>query len=590
MKLKQGHLFFLISILFFSFNTFAQKTEDVKTALKGFDDYVEQVMNDWQVPGLAIGIVQNGTIVYTKGYGYRNKSSKMPVTDNTLFAIGSCTKAFTAATVAQAVDNGLLDLDEPIKTYLPNFKMQDEYVTKNITLRDILCHRSGLPRHDMVWYGSSKTREELVASLAVLEPTAGFRTTWQYQNLLYATAGYVVGKVNNTNWEAYLTEEILKPLRMNSTNFSVEEMQKQRDFALPYDLKNNELREIPYRSIDAIGPAGSINSNIKDMSNWLRMQLNNGKFEDKEIISVNNFKQMHQPQMTMPGNLEEDELFFRSYGMGWMLTSYRGHFRSEHGGNIDGFSANVGLLPRDGIGVVILTNMNGTPVPSIIRNNVFDRFLGLEQIDWNLRFLDTQAKSKQVKAEIETENDPIQKKNTIPTHATDEYLGLYEHLAYGKIEITQNDGTLQLNMKGETIDLEHYHYDVFKAKSGLFENTKFAFGMNKDGDIHQISASLQAGVDDIVFERQPQKNDINLNIYIGKYELAGQVVNFFKEGDLLKLEVPGQPTYTLVPQKEHHFSIKNLTGFAIIFKVDGNNPAESVVFNQPNGVFTAKRR
>ncbi len=590
MRLKQASLLFFIVILLFPFDTFSQKTEDVKTALKGFDDYVEQVMNDWQVPGLAIGIVQNGKIVYTKGYGFRNKISKMPVTDNTLFAIGSCTKAFTAATIAQAVDNGLLDLDEPIKTYMPSFKMQNTYVTDNLTLRDILCHRSGLPRHDMVWYGSDKTREELVASLAVLESTADFRTAWQYQNLLYATAGYVVGQVNKTTWEAYLKEEILKPLRMTNTNFSVEAMQKQKDFALPYDLKNEEIRQIPFRSINGIGPAGSINSNVKDMSNWLRMQLNNGKFEDKEIVSINSFKPMHQPQMTMPGSLEEDELFFRSYGMGWMLTSYRGHFRSEHGGNIDGFSANVGLLPRDGIGVVILTNMNGTPVPSIIRNNVFDRFLGLGQIDWNLRFLNTQAKSKQVKAEIETENDPIQKKNTIPTHATEEYLGIYEHPAYGKIEITQQDGQLELIMKGELVELEHYHYDVFKIKNGLLENTKFAFGMNKDGDIYEISASLQAGVNDIVFERQPDVGDFDINIYVGKYELAGQVVNFYKEGDLIKLDVPGQPTYTLVPQKEHQFSIKGVTGFAIIFNVENGNLAESVIFNQPSGVFTAKRR
>jgi CubicO group peptidase (beta-lactamase class C family) len=590
MKLKHSNLYFLIAILFFSFDAFSQKTEDVKTALKGFDDYVEQVMNDWQVPGLAIGIVQNGKIVYTKGYGYRNKVSKMPVTENTLFGIGSCTKAFTAATVAQAVDNGRLDLDKPIKTYIPSFKMENEYVTNNLTLRDILCHRSGLPRHDMVWYGSDKTREELVASLAVLESTADFRTAWQYQNLLYATAGYVVGQVNKTTWEAYLQEEILKPLRMSNTNFSVEEMQKQNDYAMPYDLKNEEIRQIPFRSIDAIGPAGSINSNVKDMANWLKMQLSNGKFEDKEIVSINNFKSMHQPQMTMPGSLEEDELFFRSYGMGWMLTSYRGHFRSEHGGNIDGFSANVGLLPRDGIGVVILTNMNGTSVPSIIRNNVFDRFLGLEQIDWNLRFLDTQAKSKQVKAEIETENDPIQKQNTIPTHATEEYLGTYEHPAYGKLEITADNGQLELIMKGELVELEHYHYDVFKAKNGLLESTKFAFEMNKDGDIHQISASLQIGVNDIVFERQPEISDFDINIYLGKYELAGQVMNFYKEGDLMKLDVPGQPTYTLVPQKEHQFSIKGLTGFAIIFKVKKGKPAESVIFNQPNGVFTAKRR
>ncbi len=577
-------------ILFIGFQAAAQDKIDVKTVLKGFDAYVEQAMNDWQVPGLAIGIVQDGKVVYSKGYGYRNKSSKMPVTENTIFAIGSCTKAFTAATVASAVDNGDLDFDEPIKTYLPNFEMYDDYVTENITLRDLLCHRSGLPRHDMVWYGTDKSRAELIAGLAHLEPTVPFRSNWQYQNLMYTAAGYIVGQVNKTTWEDYVRKEILEPLRMENTNFSVEESQKQTDYAVPYDLVLDELKEIPFRNLDAIGPAGSINSNVKDMTKWLRMHLNNGKFEDKEIISINNFLQMHQPQMTMPGKLEEDEVFFRSYGLGWMLTSYRGHFRSEHGGNIDGFSANIGLLPREGIGVVILTNMNGTPVPSIVRNNVFDRFLGLEQIDWNERILEARAKSKQVQDEIETKRDPLQRRNTIPTHATSEYLGSYEHPAYGVLEVKEINGRLKIFTRGEIIELEHYHYDVFKVKDGLWEDTKMVFSMNKDGEINQISAALQIGVSDIVFERLPDIGDIDMSLYLGRYEIAGQVMNFYEEDGFIKLDVPGQPTYTLVPKREHIFSIKGRTGFSIIFNVKGLRAAHSVVFNQPNSVFTAKRR
>lgn len=590
--MKFQHHQLLLFFLFFSlsFSVLGQKTQDVKTALKGFDEYVEQVMNDWQVPGVAIGIVQDGKIVYTKGFGYRNMSTKMPVTEQTIFAIGSCTKAFTAATVANAVDNGTLDFDKPIKTYLPDFKMQDKYVTDNLTLRDILSHRSGLPRHDLVWYGSDKNRAELVAALAHLETTAPFRTTWQYQNLMYATAGYIVGKAANTTWEEYTKSKILIPMRMTNTNFSVAESQQTNDYALPYNIVNEEVAEMQFRNIDAMGPAGSINSNVKDMASWIKMQLNSGKYEDKEIISVNNFQQMHQPQMTMPGKIDDAEIFYNSYGMGWMLTAYRGHFRSEHGGNIDGFSANVGLLPKDGIGVIVLTNMNGTPLPSIIRNNIFDRFLGLEIIDWNQRQLDAQAKSKQVMTEISNSNDPIQKLNTLTSHGTKDYVGAYEHLAYGILEIQEQAGNLQIVGKGEIIPLEHYHYDVFKATDGLFKDTKFVFSMNKDGDIYQIAAPLQPGVSDIVFERIPDTDDLDLTLYTGKYELAGQVVIFFVEGEALKLEVPGRPTYTLEPQKKHNFALKGIKGFSIMFEVVGKNPAESVVFNQQNGVFSAKRR
>ncbi|MGB0984977.1 MAG: serine hydrolase, partial [Saprospiraceae bacterium] len=438
MKFKVTLLFAIIFL--FQKNTLAQ----TKT-LNGLDETIEKVIKDWNVPGIAVGIVQDGKIIYTRGFGKRNVADKLPVNENTLFAIGSCSKAFTAATAAIAVDESTLAFDKPIKNYLPTFKMHNNYVGNNITLRDLLTHRSGLPRHDLVWYGSDKSRKELVAAIEFLELTTEFRTTWQYQNLMFMTAGYLVGQENNTTWEAYTQNRLLEPLGMNTTNFSIQTMKKSKNYSLPYKIKNEAAIAIPFRNVDAIGPAGSINSSAKEMSNWLLFQLNKGVFNDKKIISESNFKQMHQPQMPMPGEIDSDEIFYRSYGMGWMLTSYRGHFRSEHGGNIDGFSANVGLLPRDNIGVVVLTNMNGTPVPSIIQNIIFDKLLGLKTIDWNERLLKNRRQSKDLEKELDaSQADPLQKENTSPTHSVADYVGDYLHPAYGKAKVKAVDNALTM--------------------------------------------------------------------------------------------------------------------------------------------------
>ncbi|MGB0863710.1 MAG: serine hydrolase [Saprospiraceae bacterium] len=586
MKFKVTLLFAIIFL--FQKNTLAQ----TKT-LNGLDETIEKVIKDWNVPGIAVGIVQDGKIIYTRGFGKRNVADKLPVNENTLFAIGSCSKAFTAATAAIAVDESTLAFDKPIKNYLPTFKMHNNYVGNNITLRDLLTHRSGLPRHDLVWYGSDKSRKELVAAIEFLELTTEFRTTWQYQNLMFMTAGYLVGQENNTTWEAYTQNRLLEPLGMNTTNFSIQTMKKSKNYSLPYKIKNEAAIAIPFRNVDAIGPAGSINSSAKEMSNWLLFQLNKGVFNDKKIISESNFKQMHQPQMPMPGEIDSDEIFYRSYGMGWMLTSYRGHFRSEHGGNIDGFSANVGLLPRDNIGVVVLTNMNGTPVPSIIQNIIFDKLLGLKTIDWNERLLKNRRQSKDLEKELDaSQADPLQKENTSPTHSVADYVGDYLHPAYGKAKVKAVDNALTMFYGGEELALEHYHYDIFKVNSemSVINGLKVNFSMNENGDIEGIKMQLQQGVEAINFEKRINIKNLDLNLYTGNFELLNQAITFYIENNELKLNVPPQPIYTLVPTGEHTFSIKGADGFTIIFKVEKGKIVNSVTFNQPNGTFTAKKK
>ena len=212
---------------------------------------------------------------------------KFPQTPKTLFAIGSSSKAFTAATVVQLADDDKLDLDEPIRKYLPDFELYDEGATKEMTPRDLLCHNSGLPRHDFVWYGSDKSRKDLYKTLKYLEPTASFRQTWQYQNLMFMTAGYLVEQISEMSWEDFTQKRILDPLGMNASNFSVSKMEKAENAALPYREKDGEFIKMPYRNIDAIGPAGSINSNAEDMSKWVIMQLNGGKYGEETVVSAN---------------------------------------------------------------------------------------------------------------------------------------------------------------------------------------------------------------------------------------------------------------------------------------------------------------
>ena len=313
-------------------------------------------MRDWKVQGMAVAIVHKNKVILSRGFGYRNVAENLPVTEETLFAIGSCTKAFTAAGVCLLQEDGTVDLDKPIRDYMSEFKLFDDYVSQNMSPRDLLCHRSGLPRHDIMWYGSPATRRELFARFRYLEPSQPFRTTYQYQNLMFMTAGVLIEDVSKLSWEEFTRNRILNPLDMNSTNFSINDMQKANDYSTGYAEPGGMVSPIPYMNIDAVGPAGSINSNVKDMSKWLLALINGGKYNGKKILSENTIRQLQTPAMVSPAQvpLQYDESFYNMYGLGWTITSYRGHVRVDHGGNIDGFSASTCFMPRDSIGVVVL--------------------------------------------------------------------------------------------------------------------------------------------------------------------------------------------------------------------------------------------
>jgi|WetSurMetagenome_2_1015567.scaffolds.fasta_scaffold39463_2 CubicO group peptidase (beta-lactamase class C family) len=580
----------LISTFIFSVNVFAQ--DDFN--LNGYEQYLENAMKDWKVQGCAVSIVKNGKIVYTKGFGLRDVKNNLPVTPNTLFAIGSCTKAFTSAAVCLLVDEGKIDFDKPVITYFPDFRLQDDYVTAHVTPRDMLCHRTGLPRHDYMWYGNfSLSRKEVIEKMRYLEPSKGFRETWQYQNGMFAVAGYVVELVSGESWENFVARKLFEPLGMKSSNFSVNESQKSSDFAKPYSEVKDVVKEIPFYNIDVMGPAGSINSNVVEMANWVIMQINCGKFNDKQIVSESSLRQTQTPQMVMPGGMT-DEVFYSTYGMGWMITSYRGHLRIEHGGNINGFSASVCFLPKDSIGVVVLTNMDGTSLTSIARNYAIDKLLGLSEIDWSNRLLGDIKKAKEVAKENEGKKDPNRIEGTEPSHPLKTYTGKFENSAYGTIEIILSDDKLIADFHSTKIGLKHYHYDIFETfENDEVPNTKISFFSNLKGDIDKATVPLQSGVKDIEFKRVVEKKNVDkssLEKYVGEYEISGVVTKVNIRGiNTLILTVPGQPDYELIPTGNNEFDLKDLAGFSVKF-TELSGKITEIIFNQPNGIFTAKRK
>ncbi len=570
-----------------------QQNEAIFQHLRAF---IDTTMKSWKVPGLAMAIVKDGEVVFSEGFGYRNVESKLPVTPNTLFAIGSSSKAFTAASLGILVDDGKVDWDKPVRDYLPTFKLHDNFASERMTPRDLVTHRSGLPRHDLMWYGAAFTRKEMVDRLQYLEPSKDFRTTYQYQNLMYLTAGYLVEQVSGMSWEDFVRARIFAPLGMSASNLSVIESQKADDFALPYAEDKDQLKLIPFRNIDAIGPAGSINSNLTDMVQWVKLNLNKGKVGETQVISEAMLAQQHTPYMMISEPIKYTEVSHTNYGLGWFISQYRGHKRVSHGGNIDGFSALVSLMPQDNFGIVVLTNRNGNPMPNIAALRATDLLLQLEPVDWHTRIKAEVAKAKEAEKQKSEAEAAERKLNTKPSHVLSDFAGEFEHPGYGVVTVKLEGKALKSRFNSFNMAMEHWHYDVFRAvvEDDPEQKFLFTFYSNDKGDIDRLEVPMDLNVKPIVFTRKAgaEMSDPKfLAQFVGDYDLNGQnVAVAIKGANALTVTVPGQPTYELEPYKGTEFKLKGLTGFSLRFTLDAKKRATEAVFLQPNGVFTAKRK
>ncbi|MFW2490411.1 serine hydrolase [Clostridium chromiireducens] len=476
----------------------------ISNNLEGLNDLLYEQMKEWKIPGMAVGIIKNGEIIYSGELGVRDVNQNLKVTKDSLFAIGSSSKAFTSLSIGILVDEGKLDLDTPIKKYMPSFEMHNKYAEEHLTLRDMLCHRSGLPRHDLLWYNnSSLSRKELVDRIKYLEFNKDFRETWQYNNLMYATAGYIIELVTGMTWEEFVKLRILEPLGMNNTNFSVDVSKKSTDYSEPYVEKGEEIHQINFRKMDSIGPAGSINSNLSDMLKWLSLHLNKGKVNGNQIISEKTIMELHSPQIPCElFPLKLDELHFSSYGLGWFIESYRGRKHVNHGGNIDGFCSYTSFLPDENIGVVILTNLNNPVCAMPMAYYIYDKLLGYDYTAFNKKL---KNEAEKIFKAMEAANKSIRnskEENLTPSHSLEEYTGIYENPGYGSVKIEIKDNSLKLTHSNIEYTLTHKCYDVFTMTMMKYYLITLTFNYDSNGNIKSVSIPFEQTVKDILFIKQ----------------------------------------------------------------------------------------
>ncbi|HSD47855.1 MAG TPA: serine hydrolase [Pyrinomonadaceae bacterium] len=511
MRLQKGIRFFGQLLLVAVLAQIALAQNDHNGSLNGFDEYVRKAMQEWETPGVAIVIVKDDQIVLAKGYGVRKIGEPAVVDERTLFAIGSSSKAFTAAAIAILVDQGKLKWDDPVTKHLPGFEMYDPYVTRELTVRDLLTHRSGLQRGDFLWYGSELDRDEIVRRARFLKPSWSLRSTFGYQNIMYLTAGQLVAKVSGQTWDQFIQQHIFQPLAMNSSSTSINAFKTADNVASPHAKVDEKVQLIPWRNIDNIAPAGSINSNVLDMAQWVRLQLGQGAIKNERVFSAAVAKEMHASQTVIrfepPFAMYYPDAHFFNYGMGWFLSDYRGRKVVEHGGAIDGMRAQVALIPEEKLGLVVLSNLNGSGLPVALMYRIFDSFLGAPPRDWSAELLKSSKSLESLAKAAEKKQEGERAAGTKPSVSLDKYAGVYRNDLYGDVKISNNDTKLNLRFgPAFTSDLEHWHYDTFRARFFAAGDAKIlvTFALNAQGKVDTVVLGMP-GMADYPFKRVAEK-------------------------------------------------------------------------------------
>jgi CubicO group peptidase (beta-lactamase class C family) len=404
------------------------------------DDFallVRRLMARDQIPGVAVGVIEWGHLVFARGFGYRALDSRLPVTPDTLFPLGSCSKAFTATAIALLADEGRIGLDTPVRTYLPDFSLQDPVASSTLTPRDLLTHRSGLSRHDLFWYEAPFSRDELYHRLRFLEPGGPPRARWRYNSLMFVVAARIVEKVSGQSWERFVQARILRPLNMRRTFLSPEAMEADSDHASPHALREGRLQRIPMlKGLNAIAPAGAVQSNVRDLARWLAFHAR----RSPGLLQERLWRELHRPQAEMPA-AEQPEVQHPYYALGWIHESYRGHTLVVHNGAIDGFTAHLGFVPETGQGLIVLVNRErATAALTALAFSAYDRLLGLEPLDWEGRPEETPLVLQAVRGVAL--DFPIE-----------QVVGSYEHPAYGLLTIRAHGDKLAMQFRSLRLTL-----------------------------------------------------------------------------------------------------------------------------------------
>lgn len=457
-------VFFLLAL---ALPALAQAPFDAKT----IDRLVTTTMKEWQIPGAAIAIVKNDRVVYVNGYGTTELGGTAPVTPETLFQIASTSKAFTTTALAMLATDKKLTFDDPVRQHLEYFRLADPCADANVTIRDIVSHRTGVTRHDELWDNSPFTREEVVRRIGSVALSKPFRTAYQYQNIMFIAAGEVVTHASGMPWDDFVRTRIFKPLNMTRTVTSDADWNAATDRAAGCDYDWRTGRISPHGPSDTttIGAGGAIKSSARDMANWIRFQLAGGAFNLTQLVDPQQLAETKMPHTVIRlENFTRDanpETRMMSYGMGWTLQDYRGELLVSHSGSLNGFRTHVDLLPQRNSGFVLMINIGRGMALVALRNALADLLSGKPQRDWNAYYLMVDRRADEKDAKDREDRMAKRIPDTTPTRPLADYAGTYENKAYGTATITLVDGVLVLQWNRITIPLQHFHYDVFTAYS-----------------------------------------------------------------------------------------------------------------------------
>src|SRR6266853_4664161 len=501
----------------FSLLTCAVRTRAQAGPPADLDAFVARSMKTFDVPGMAIAIVKDGKVVTAKGYGVRKMGETAPVDENTLFGIGSNTKAFTTAALATLVDEGKISWDDKVYERLPGFQMYDPYVSHEMTIRDLLTHRSGMGLGEgdlLFWPHSTYTRDEIIYRLRFMKPASSFRSHYAYDNLLYMTAGQIIPTVTGVSWDDYIRQHIFVPLGMNNTNVSNAAFKAGDDYAYPHERVDGKLQAINFEVLDNVGPAGSINSCAADMAKWVQLQLNHGKFVDRDgrLFTEQQSKEMWSPQTILPIGDPPPPLAalkpnFADYALGWGLRDYHGRKLVGHTGGVAGFVSRVMLVPEENLGVVILTNAEEGGAFDSILFHLLDSYFGVSSTDWIAAFRAAKDEREKAATQVMTDRSNAEPAVAKPSLPLNEYAGVYNDAWYGPATIRLENAGLVFTLDHTPkaiADLQIWEYDTFKAhwRDHTIEDAFVTFALKPDGAIDHFTMVAVSPLADFSFDYQ----------------------------------------------------------------------------------------
>ncbi|MCK5637513.1 MAG: serine hydrolase [Flavobacteriaceae bacterium] len=485
-------ILFSLTVLFFINSAFSQTKEQIEI----LDKYYQKTLDEWHIPGMAIAITTGDSIIFSKGYGYANLEKKTKVDGNTLFAIASNSKAFTSTSIAQLVEQKKLNWSDKAISHLPYYKLYNDYTTQNETVEDLLSHRNGLVTFggDLLWYATTKTPEEIISAQQYLKPKYDFRTHFGYSNIGFLSAGKVLEKVTDTTWATYVSTHFLKPLKMNRTLTSTDQIKKTNNIATPYFYENGKHNELKWVNWDNIAPAGALISSVNDYSKWLQLNLNQGTLNGKTYYSKKTYNKLTSAHVNLNVNPNDEKVHFKAYGLGWAIQDYQGFKIIGHGGGYDGMISKSTFVPEKNIGIIILTNSLSW-APGALMYKTLDVLLAnkLDGKDWSANYLKYKVKQDSTAVSGFAKNEALRGQLNSKPLAYKDYNGTYSDKIYGDVIVSNKNGKLNFEMMDTPIfkaELKHWNHHIFtfrfdKNLSSLPQG-KLWFDLDKNGKVEKL--------------------------------------------------------------------------------------------------------